>query len=122
MHRLRLLFVLGCLAACGRPEAGAPKPLPASAPASVPASACSALMTEFDARLKAADMACSTVADCGCYGDLRVDGRLGVADKQVAATLNELAGRYRQQRCPTIFASSAGPPRCSASCQAGRCQ
>jgi len=80
------------------------------------------LTADFDAALRASPNACASDADCACYPDLRMDGKLGVADKATAATVTSLSNEYRKRQCPTMFASSAGPPVCAARCAAGHCK
>lgn len=81
---------------------------------------CDKLRVEFDAK-SSADQSCATDAECACHPDIRVDGRLVPSSKKVAEELTRLAERYRKLKCPTIFASSASPPRCEVRCEAMRC-
>ena len=82
---------------------------------------CAALATEFDTLLRA-QRACTADADCACYPDLRIDGRLGVTDRDTAARATMLSNRYRRRQCPTIFTDTAGPVQCHARCVAGTCR
>lgn len=96
--------------------------LASSAPAALDLSAdCTSLTAQFDARL-ASNGRCSTAEDCGCYPDLRMDGKLGVSTKEAAASLSALSNAYRKKQCPTMFVSSARPPQCSPACQSGLCK
>ncbi|MBK8254158.1 MAG: hypothetical protein IPK82_16010 [Polyangiaceae bacterium] len=87
-----------------------------------PTGDCDALARQFDTVQKAASNKCATADDCGCYPDLRVDGQLLVIDKTAAQSLTLVSNTYRKQKCPTVFASSALPPVCSAQCQGGSCK
>lgn len=107
-----LLAALGWLAAL--PACAGPATEP-------PAADCQALARRFDATLAAAPGTCISAADCACYPDLRIDGRLGVSDETSARRLTALSEQYRQQRCPTVFMSPAGPPVCAPVCRRGRC-
>lgn len=83
---------------------------------------CPGLTSQFDAVLKGSTGQCSTDLDCGCYPDLRMDGKLGVTSKTAAEPLTALSNAYRQKQCPTMFMSSAKPPVCSPTCQSGVCK
>lgn len=85
------------------------------------AESCTELAIRFDAVL-AAGPGCTAPADCACYPDLRIDGKLVVTDKATATRATELSNRYRKQQCPTIFMSTARPPKCEPRCVEGTCR
>jgi len=106
-------------------DAGSRSDAPVEAVTPAPGSGagpCPSLMARFDAVLKVAPGTCATDADCACYPDLRIDGRLAVSDRATAAALELLSNRYRKQQCPTIFESTARPPTCTARCSSGVCR
>jgi hypothetical protein len=84
-------------------------------------STCAALVEAFDAALRA-QKTCTVNADCACYPDLRIDGRLGVTDRRTAARVTVLSNQYRRQQCPTIFVDTAGPAICLPRCDARACR
>ena len=94
---------------------------PALLAATAHAESCTGLATRFDAVLAAAP-GCAAPTDCACYPDLRIDGKLAVSDKATAIQATELSNRYRQQQCPTIYRSTAGPAKCEPRCVDGACR